>query len=203
MEPNVRSMDLFITSGFIKGRAYGGWLNTLIENAPCEWVVIHDHDIFWSNPRWYEIIVENIKNAPNAGLLTCVTNRVGNAQQVVSKVDRKSNDLFYHWEIAREVENRESPTIAKRLISGLVMVTSKTVHKEVGGFKVDGGILGRDTVYHGKVKAAGFEVYIMNNLYVYHKYRNWQPLVGNKSIAAWAKDPRNPDRQPTEGEKVG
>jgi len=185
-------MDLFVSNGFTKDRRHGAWLNILMESAPCEWVMFHDHDIFLANPRWFDIVCSNIEKVPDAGLLTCMTNRLGNQQQLVPVARGLKEDFYDHWTVARMIENNESPIEATRLISGIVMVTNKTAWRAAGGFRAGGGIIGVDTTYHGKIAAAGFKVYIMTNLYVYHKYRVWDPALGTKEKAAWAKDKRNP-----------
>jgi GT2 family glycosyltransferase len=186
-------MDLFVSNGFTRDRKYGSWLNILMECAPCEWVMFHDHDIFLSQPRWFDMIVENIEKVPDAGLLTCMCNRLGNPQQLVPKARGLKEDFFAHWEIAREIENNESPVEATRPISGVMMVTSKTAWRAAGGFREGGGIIGIDTTYYGRIIGANYKVYIMTNLYVYHKYRVWDPVLGTKEKAAWALDKRNPD----------
>jgi len=160
-------MQLLTTTGFTTG-CYGEWLNTIMESSPSEWVMIHDHDIFLIDPDWYNIILGHIHDNPDAGLFVAVTNRIGNPQQKV-KTDMHNHDLTYHAHIARQVKGK--PLIeATRPISGVVMVTSKTAWKIAGGFRPCGTI-GTDTNYYGKLKEVGYKTYIMQDLYVYHKYR--------------------------------
>lgn len=168
-------MELFTTTGFTKGD-YGKWLNVCMEAAPCEWVLIHDHDIFFVHPKWFDMVCGNIKKADNPGLLSCVTNRIGNPHQKVMGI-KDSDDLFYHYEIALDLENKESPIEATRPISGLMMVTSKTAWKAAGGFRSQKTIIGLDNDYHKRVEAAGFKAYLMPNVYVYHKYRKWGSVL--------------------------
>lgn len=169
-------MELFTTTGFTKGN-YGQWLNVCMEAAPCEWVLIHDHDTFLNtNPRWFDLICENIEKAENPGLLTCVTNRIGNPEQKVSGLIPDNHDLHYHYAVSLRLEKKESPVLATRPISGLMMVTSKTAWRKAGGFKPQKPI-GLDNNYHRRILDAGYKVYIMRNVYVYHKYRAWEGQI--------------------------
>ena len=171
MENVVNNDELLVCNGFTDGN-YGAWLNNIMENSPSEWVVFYDHDTFLVNPNWYHMIKEHIKNAPeDCGLLTCVTNRIGNPQQRVKcKID--NNDIEHHRNIAQEIAGRDIKLVeATRSISGIMMVTSKTAWKKAGGFRETGGYIGLDNNYHGRIKLAGYKAYIMNDLYLYHWYR--------------------------------
>lgn len=163
---------MLVTNGFTNEGSYGAWMNEIMESAPCEWVMFHDHDIYLANRNWYKIIEDSINARPDAGLFTCVTNRIGNPQQKV-KVDRTNNDIKYHMQLAQEIE-KVTPELTDvtlmRKISGLIMVTSKTAWKKTNGFRT-GGYIGVDNHYHGEIARAGHKIYLINNLYVYHWYR--------------------------------
>jgi len=160
-------MQLLVTNGYSETN-YGKWLNTVMESSPCEWVMIHDHDIYLANKDWYSIVVNNIERSDNPGLLTCVTNRIGNGEQKI-KTDIFNHNLEYHWHIAKQQEGKplREPT---KPISGVVMVTSKTAWGKAGGF-VEDRVIGLDNRYHGDIIRAGYKVYIMDDMYVYHRYR--------------------------------
>jgi len=169
-------LQMLTTMGFAaKGESYGATLNKIMFYSPYEWVMIHDHDIFLCHPEWYRLITENIEKAENPGLLTCVTNRIGNSEQKSNYAGiGNSNNLTLHRQYAIDVEERDLIK-ANKPISGLVMVTSKKAWKEAGGFR-ESGIIGVDNDYHRRIEKAGFESYIMSNVYVYHWYR--QPIEG-------------------------
>lgn len=167
-------MKILTTNGFTRDGSYGAWLNEIMRSAPCEWVAFMDHDIYLANRNWHRIIEESVAAAPDGGLFTCVTNRLGNPKQKI-KIDRGSNDLKYHMQVAEDIEKRDPKlldvTWDKRKISGVMMITSKSAWRDSGGFREKGGYIGVDNCYHGVVRAAGYKVYIINNLYVYHWYR--------------------------------
>jgi len=174
---NMEIDGLLTTTGFSLDN-YGKCLNQIMEASPFEWVMIHDHDIFFCHPEWYRIVCQNIKDAKNAGLLTCVTNRIGCSEQKVkpNRYEPDNNNLDLHRAFAIKVQYR-GISEAKKPISGLVMVTSKTAWKKAGGFR-EKGIIGVDNDYHRRIVEAGYKVYIMNNLYMFHWYR--QPIIGYK-----------------------
>jgi GT2 family glycosyltransferase len=163
---NSKGLEILTTTGFSLN-SYGAWLNEIMEASPSEWVMIHDHDIFLANKNWYRILQEAITNKPDAGLFTCMTNRIGNPQQ---KIHNPSDDIMEHIRLAEEFEKREPYIEATRPISGLMMLTSKTAWEKAGGF-IENKIIGLDNRYYGDIVRAGYKVYILNNLYVYHRYR--------------------------------
>ena len=158
-------MNILTTNGFTKG-SYGGWMNKIMETSPSKWVMFHDHDIFLFN-GWYDKLLEAIKEQPEAGLFTCVTNRIGNTQQRIKNAPQ-GNDLIKHAKFAKTIEG--SLLEATRPISGLIMLTNRDAWKKSGKFRTN-GIIGVDNNYHGKISRAGYKTYIIRNLYVYHWYR--------------------------------
>jgi len=162
-------MQILTTTGY-STESYGAWMNTVMESSPSEWVLFYDHDIFLANPNWFSILQAAITAEPTAGLFTCMTNRIGNPQQRQPGVDNDNDDIMYHIKIAKDVDKGLLLTEAVRPISGLMMLTSKTAWEMTDGFR-EKGIIGVDNNYHWKITRAGLKTYIINNLYVYHKYR--------------------------------
>jgi len=161
-------MEILTTNGY-SGTNYGAWLNKIMESSPSEWVMFHDHDVILF-PGWFEIAIKNIETYKDAGLFTCLTNRIGNPEQKIN-IDQNNHDILFHYKKSEELINKDFYTKeADRLISGLVMLTSKTAWKECGGFR-ERGIIGVDNDYHSKINKTGYKTYIMMNFYVYHRYR--------------------------------
>jgi hypothetical protein len=147
-------------------------------NTDEEWVGFQDHDKMFLNHHWHGLFESAIKKADNPGLITCMTNRVGCPLQRVSNVDRYNHDIFYHRRVAENKHNEFGDelidiTDSQFNPSALVFTTSKKAWKHVGGF--DNGFLGVDTKYAGRLKKAGYKIYMMPGLYVYHWYRAEQP----------------------------
>ena len=151
-----------------------------------DWVCFLDHDAMFTTHAWYkqlEQVVERIEEAKlPIGLLTAVTNRIGNVEQIIfNKIsaEAQNHDMYFHRKIGRErmIEFGISGREATNLISGIVMLTSKKAWKETGGFK--DGFLGVDNDYDLQVRKAGYKTVILDGLYVYHWYRaDGQPMQG-------------------------
>jgi GT2 family glycosyltransferase len=165
-------VEILTTTGYSK-KNYGAWMNQVMSSSPSEWVLFHDHDIFLANKNWFSLLLRAIEKEPQAGLFSCMTNRIGNPAQKAPGADRLTNDLAYHIKFAEDFERRDLLKEATRPVSGLMMLTSRTAWNDCGGFR-ERGIIGVDNAYYGAIKRAGYKVYIINNLYVYHRYR-YQP----------------------------
>ncbi|NTV97774.1 MAG: hypothetical protein HGA70_01235 [Chlorobiaceae bacterium] len=157
------------------GRVY----NQFMQLVPADdWVCFIDHDAMMTTFEWYkmlETVVETIeqKKMP-IGLLTAVTNRIGNNEQIIfdkNSPEAQNHDIYFHRTIGRKrmIDHGLSVRVAKNLISGVVMLTSKKVWQQCGGFR--DGFLGVDNDYDRKVRSVGYDTCIMDGFYVYHWYR--------------------------------
>jgi GT2 family glycosyltransferase len=141
------------------------------------WAVLLDDDVFLRvQPQWYDIICKAIaRYGKDCGLATCVTNRIGCPQQRCVDAP-KSDNIIEHMDYAKRRFDKygylavEIPRVKP---SGMVMVTSRRVWEKAGKFP--NGFLGLDNRYAQQVKNAGFKVYLIEGLYVYHSYkREWK-----------------------------
>lgn len=149
--------------------------NRAMRNTSAEWVLFLDHDLFLCNPHWYEMSLNAVKQVgKNAGWITCKCNRIGNKCQLYQP-QQDSNDILYHIEVAKKVYRKcgnEVVEVQKGNFSGFFILTSKTVWKKVGGFRHQGkGLSKVDIDYCKRVQAAGYKLYIMPGLYMYHLYK--------------------------------
>lgn len=139
-----------------------------------DWACFLDHDAMFTTPYWYHQIEEIIRQYPDAGIFTVMTNRIGNPHQKYTEGDSETNhDIYLHRKIGLKLQakygNSVSSLTNSQLISGVVIIIQKKVWKEIGGFK--SGLLGVDNDIHEKCKARGFKVLLMKGVYVYHWYR--------------------------------
>ncbi len=154
--------------------ALGKECNRILERSS-GWVLLIDHDVFFLNPNWYLICQNAIeKVGKDAGWITCYTNRIGCLDQLLTVKD--TDDLSYHIRIASERYRKnkgriEDITEKARPLSGFFILTNKRVWELTGGFSEK--YLGMDNDYHAAVKAGGFKIYRMEDLYCYHAYKRW------------------------------
>jgi len=165
--------SLLMTVPFsIEGRI-GKTYNDIMRNCTNDWVGFADHDIFFANPYWYIMFTLAIDKLLNPGFISCKTNKIGCPLQKAGS--KKTDDIKYHRERAEELHKEywndfEDVTNSQHVPSGLVFVTPRKAWEKVGGFR-ENGIIGVDNHYVNKLKVAGYKIYILSGLYVYHYYR--------------------------------
>jgi len=165
------------------GRVCNGLMERISDD---DWACFIDHDSMMTTHDWYKLLERTVRSIEDEdlpiGLITAVTNRIGNAEQVVfdkTSQEAQNHDMHFHRRVGRKLmlEHASSLREAKSPVSGVVMLTPKRVWRKCGGFK--DGFLGVDNDYDMKVRRAGFKTCIMDGLYVYHWYRaDGQPIQG-------------------------
>jgi len=154
------------------GRAYNDAMETVRS-----WVMFIDSDVFLrTQPKWYDICMEAIRRVGHdAGFITCVTNRIGCPAQRCGDAP-KSDDIAEHIAYAEKRFQKygySTVEIPRVRPSGMLFITHKAAWQKAGKFP--SGFLGVDNRYAGAVKNAGYKVYLMEGLYVYHSYkREWK-----------------------------
>jgi len=143
-----------------------------------DWGLILDWDVMLLNINWYDKCLKAVETVgEDAGLISCMTNRIGCPLQKLS-IDndtRESDDIGLHGKIsvANGLENvgvLDDVTDEPWKLSGLFFLTRRKVWDAVGGVP-DDKFIGMDNYYHDRVKEAGYRIYIMKDLYVFHNYR--------------------------------
>lgn len=136
-----------------------------------DWVALMDGDSHFFTDFGQQIKA-HILARPNAGMFTCITNRVGNKQQCYGNVISNNSDYLYHARLAKRlaVSNRGVVRESKRIISGLLMVVQKKTWKEVGGFH-EKGILKVDNIFSKGLLNRNKKIYVMHDVYMIHYYR--------------------------------
>lgn len=152
------------------GAAYNAIMDRL---RPGDWCCFIDHDALWTTRGWYKQLLNAIDTHENVGLLTAVTNRIGQSAQI-AKGAPGGHDIRAHFNFGRQLAeahgiNVIDVTRANSVISGVVMCLSKDTWEKMGGFA--DGFLGVDNQAHRDVRRIKRRVLIMRGLYVYHWYR--------------------------------
>jgi len=151
------------------GAEYNRYMN-LLPNGD-DWMVITDGDIMLFDDFGHQI-AEVIKKIPDAGLITCYTNRVAKNKAQLYEVD--STDILVHRVIAKKV-NKESRGQYRKInqrVSGFLMAIQKKTWKEVGKFpEIPNKILDIDGLFSNKILRSNKGIYIMRGVYVLHYYR--------------------------------
>ena len=152
------------------GREYNLYMN-LLPNED-DWMVFNDGDTCFLSFDWGHAIAEVIKKLPDAGLITCLTNRISKGRG--QKYEEDSSDILIHRAVAKRLDKEFRGQFRKHNshISGFLMAIQKKTWKEVGGFsEVPNKILGVDGAFSKKVLRADKGIYIMRGMYKLHYYR--------------------------------
>ena len=152
------------------GKAYNQHMALLPNDN--DWGVLMDGDTMFLTFDWGHAIAEVIKKLPDAGLITCLTNRISKGRG--QKYEEDSSDILIHRAVAKRLDKEFRGQFRKHNshVSGFFMAIQKKIWKEVGGFsEVPNKILGVDGAFSKKVLRADKGIYIMRGMYKLHYYR--------------------------------
>jgi len=160
-------------------QAYDNCMNLIKDD---DIAIFMDHDCMNMQPFWFVQIEEIIKENPDFGLLTCMTNRVNQPMQRVINPISDNSDIMFWRKVAEQAStdhwgevNWINPKMEHRLISGLMMVIRKSTWNKIKPLR--NRLLGLDNEIHRKIDDLGMKVGIMKGVVCFHWYR----LDDNKS----------------------
>ncbi len=151
------------------GKAYNQYMALLPNDN--DYGVLMDGDTMFLTFDWGHAIAEVIKKVPNAGIITCQTNRIRQKKQLY---DESSPDILVHRLIAKTLDEKYRGQVRKinTHISGFFMAIQKKTWKQVGKFpEADGKLLTIDNAFSRKVMKSNKDIYLMRGMYVFHYYR--------------------------------
>jgi len=159
---------------YTTGRSLAAAYNEVVEKADqsFDWILITDADVMFLTPTYGHLIQEAIDKHPDAGILTCLTNRIGATSQLTKDGKMGSADLLHLRNVALERYKQYGSTITRIRppVSGFFMLFPRIAWKRVGGFR-GSGRLGIDWDFSYRISAAGLPIYRMEGLFVAHFYR--------------------------------
>lgn len=179
-EPNTK-IDVVVPFS-LKKEELGDLYNDTMENAKNDWVLLLDHDIFLVDPNWYRKSVEAVeKVGKQAGWITVGTNAIGNPLQKLH--NNQTQDMDWHLQFSEHISKKFKGLVeditpqywpnTPRLLSGLFILTHKEAWNKAGGFPK--GFLGVDNEYHKRLVNTGYRLFLIKDLYIYHRYyRLWK-----------------------------
>jgi GT2 family glycosyltransferase len=140
------------------------------------WACLLDHDFAWTTREWKRQLIEAIQTVPEAGLITAVTNRIGAKWQRAEEVDRNLMDMVKHRQIGKQRMQRRTllDITDTKGFGGVVMCLSKKAWAAAGGFA--DGLLCVDHSMHFRLRDAGYRIYMLESLYVWH----WRRFGGDE-----------------------
>ena len=166
--PNVFTFVAYDTEQNL-GRFYNSAMELLADD---DWAVFIDSDAMFVQDDWGHKIQRVIKQNPDYGFFTCLTNRVGCEWQLADDVDRNDHYIPYHKDQGEKIADAGDAVedVTDYLpMSGVCMIIQKKVWDQIGGAK--DGFYGVDNDLHRKSADRGIKVGLINSLYIYHLYK--------------------------------
>ena len=158
----------------------GAAANAMISEIPDpeRWVLMTDADVMMLTPNYGHIIQKVIRDYPDTGLFTCVTNRVKNHQQLINGHINEDPNMRTHRRTAKEryYEYGTSCITLKEHISGFFMLFKKATWQKVGGFHKK-GILRVDNIFSQAILDAGYKIRLIQGIYALHYYRMNETII--------------------------
>lgn len=171
--------------------------NESMERAPPgSWVSFKDHDAMFTTGQWGYQVKEAIACMPTAGAFVGMTNRIAAPWQRCG--DEKSNDLAYHRAFGaqrKKVRTLLDITDTKGW-GGVFFVLSRDAWERVGGFAHGLGCV--DHSIHFRLRDAGYRIWLIEGLYLYHWRHFGEPDPTSQFPKAENCPCRGPETAPTE-----
>lgn len=170
---------------------YGKTLNHYMSLLPTDedWWVFRDGDTMFLTEDWGNHIRDIINQVPDAGIITCYSNRIGknHGQRFRGTIDPDPN-IINHRKVAlknRKINGR-NVTQLNNWITGVMMAVRKATWKQVP-FPEDHLVLNVDKYFSRSILEAGFPIYRMDGMYLFHYYRllegpNWKDHLPERQI---------------------
>lgn len=165
-------MKIHYITPYALDKNLGAAYNDAMEMIPSDedYGAIQDADTMFLTPDFGTQIYEIVKKHPEAGMFTCLTNRVGNLAQCYNGRISGKSDIAYHRRLAYNLKNKYGNNVIAlgKPISGLLMIMQKKVWKK---YHYPNGLLGVDNKISAKLLRNGMPIYLMKGVYMFHYYR--------------------------------
>ena len=167
-------MKIYYFTPYSLNKNLGAAYNEYMRLLPCDddYACFIDADAMFLNPLFGTQINTIITNNPNVGMFTAVTNRVGNPRQCYKNKISKDANIIHHKDIS-SLLCKKSPYRLSKIdypISGHLMIIQKKVWNHFH-FNEDLKILGVDNDISNRLLNAGYKIYLMQGVYLFHYYR--------------------------------
>ena len=153
-----------------------------IKTSKSPWVILLDHDAIFMHPNWYSLCVNAVKQFPEAGMFTCWASKIGAKEQQAEGSPINVAPLAIHRDFARNLWQKHKFTVEEIFshVSGVMMMIRKDVFLKVGCKK---GFFGVDWDLTKRIREAGFKIYRINGLYVYHLRDREPSWIENEKVS--------------------
>ena len=177
-------MKIHTTIPYSTEGTLGDAYNEFMEIVPDgDWACFIDHDAMFTTGMWKQHMESVIKDYPDYGMFTGVTNRIYNRHQRVSGIETSNHNYIYHKGVGEAAYNQYGTLVDPLdtdgytvFMSGMLILISKDTWNKI---KFRSGFLGVDNAMHVECLYNDINVGRMNGLYIYHYYRGQGEGVGS------------------------
>ena len=173
----ITPADITVITPFGNDGMLGKALNKAIKDAPTEWVLVHDDDVLLKlHVNWRLVCAAAINKHPDAGLFypwvtaLCASTTTAQDQLVPKGAPKPFDGMDKHIACAKEVWKTHGYSVTEipnAQIGGACHLTSKTAWTKSGGYPGI-GMFDEDHGYCRALTAAGYSIYRIDGLYIYH-----------------------------------
>lgn len=160
---------------------YGKEINDYVKRFDDDdWIVVMDYDTIILTPNYCNLIKELIETYPDAGIITCRTNRTGKRiEQRYDGIISENSDISHWREVAiKEYKKGLQVEEMNRWIAGYLMIFSKKTWED-NKFNEELEIMKVDKVFSSNILRKGKKILISQGLFCFHYYRL---LEGKRNI---------------------
>ena len=150
--------------------------NEALTEGCSEWVLFLDHDVFLCNPHWYDICVkaiESVKDDPKAFCIGCIA---GGEIKIRRKKRHPQplpiDSIAVHIELAKQAYAMHGNEVVPRdkYVTGFFLLVNRKIAKKIGFVQQRlGNIYNIDIDFGTRGLEAGYNIYTIPGLYVYHR----------------------------------
>ena len=148
--------------------------NKALADCKTEWVLFLDHDVFLCNPLWYqmcETAIEKVSRDHDAACITCLCGGERHKSTMKRTGEEPEDCIEEHIRMAKNHYHKYGTDLELigEYAAGYFLLLNVEIAKDIG-FRPQGkGINNIDADFGTRLLDAGYHIYLMPGLYVYHR----------------------------------
>ncbi len=147
--------------------------NRALADGISEWVLFLDHDVFLCNPLWYEMcleVIESLRIDPKVACIGCVAGG-SRHKRTMEQHGPPNSQIEDHIEEAKRRYKLYGNLIEEINIHvpGFFMLLNRRIAEVIKFRQINSSINNIDKDFGTRLMEAGYHIYHMKGLYVYHR----------------------------------
>lgn len=146
--------------------------NRALEESSAQWVLFLDHDVFLCNPLWYEMCLNAIGQVWNDKKAACITCVCGGERHHANLAKGGVSDNIEHHIQESIIHYQQYKCQLEQIniyAAGFFLLLNRKIAQKIGFRQQNHTINKIDADFGTRLLEAGYHVYLMRGLYVYHR----------------------------------